>query len=84
MTSPFLAHTLIGTACGKGHSLYESSLFVLFLTFPSFLVLCVWVFCLQECLHTICMSGAHTGQKRAMGLLELELDGRPHPVGSGN
>lgn len=37
------------------------------------IILCVWVFCLYACLCTMCMLGAHRGQKRILDPLELEL-----------
>jgi hypothetical protein len=55
---------------------------------PTFLnISWVWVFCLHVCLHTICVPGAHRGQKRDLDLgsleLELQIAGHHH-VGTGN
>lgn len=43
--------------------------------------MCVWVFCLHVCLHTMCISGAYMGQKRATDHLELNS---PGPAYSGS
>ena len=43
-----------------------------FYTYFKIFILRVWVFCLHVCLCTMCVH-VHRGQKRAVSLLELEL-----------
>jgi hypothetical protein len=39
-----------------------------------FSFICVWVFCLRECLCTRCMPDTHRGQKRVSNPLRLDLE----------
>ena len=36
-------------------------------------ILCLWVFCIHVCMCTVCMTGAHGSQMKAMNSLKLEL-----------
>ena len=54
-------------ACPQGGRLYR------FLLSDVLVILCMHVFGLHVCMCTMCMPGAHGGQKRALDLLELQL-----------
>ena len=36
-------------------------------------ILSIYMFCLHECMHTVCIPGAHGGQKRTSDAMELKL-----------
>lgn len=73
---------LCGSSVTNRHIGYAS---LPFSFFKICLFLCVWVFYLHGCVCTTCFPSAHSGQKRVLDPLELELRmAVSHHVGSGN